>query len=68
MQSQRVTRKTSKPSSKQTPSDGACPEVFYLTPEKRTKPNNFSPGKKPIRFDSQSPNFDHIAITPFMLF
>lgn len=51
------------------PKASAAPHYgeLYLTPEKKTKACNYSPGKKPIRKDSGAAGADIVSIKPFNL-
>ena len=51
------------------PKASAAPHygALYLTPEKKTKACNYSPGKKPIRKDTAAAAGDIASIKPFNL-
>ena len=47
MESHRLAKANSRRSSKENNQASAAPTNFFMTPEKKTKPCNYSPEKKP---------------------
>lgn len=68
MQSQVNTRKNAKASADSKHQANALSSGLFVTPEKKTKPCNYSPGKKPMRDTLQDTHQQSIVITPFVLF
>lgn len=68
MQSQANARKNSSACADGKSQANAISSAVYVTPEKKTKPHNYSPGKKPMRNGLQDPHYGGIAVSPFVLF
>lgn len=68
MQSQPSSRKNNSACADGKSQANALSSVVYITPEKKTKPHNYSPGKKPMRNGLQDLHYGSITVSPFVLF